>query len=260
MCLLIQEKAGKDLKAKPEFLPRSVKEIAEDTSLPWNNVVLDIGAKGPIITDDKYLLVTEIRDDKPGKDVWLYVRRLSDGKMKYALCNESPDASAEDLRRPALMRWTIEQCFNECKDYLGMDHYESRSWVGWRRHMLLCLIAHLFIIKLRMQYSCKPPSPGVAPHINEPVSLDDYLVATEDMLNNRIINHKHISSMPSQQQQIMTIGLIRKLINYTFIKSGLVLEELNYYLKNAKDSFDSHTKSQLMPFLPKYFDPVIDFL
>ena len=180
--------------------------------------------------------------------------------MKYALCNESPDVTAEDLRRPALMRWSIEQCFKECKDYLGLDHYESRSWIGWRRHMLLCFIAHLFIIKLRMEYSCKPPSPGVAPHIDEPVSLDDYLDATEDMLNNRNINHPYISTMPSQQQQIMTIGLVRKLINYTFIKSGLILEELNYQLKNAKDAFDSHTKNQLKPFLPEYFEPTLDFL
>jgi SRSO17 transposase len=250
----------KDLRKKPEFPPRSVKEIAEDASLPWNNVVLDIGSKGPNITDDKYILVTEVRDDKPGKDVWLYVRKLTDGKMKYALCNESPDATAEDLRRPALMRWSIEQSFNECKDHLGMDHYESRSWVGWRRHMLLCFIAHLFIIKLRMQYSCKPPSPGVAQHINEPVSLDDYLDATEDMINDKEINHPYISPMSNQLQQFMTIGLVRTLINATFVKSGLVLEEINYQLKSAKQSFDSHTKSQLMPFLPEYFEPTLDFI
>ena len=64
---------------------------------------LGIGAKDPIITNDKYLLVMEVRDGRQGNDVWLYIRRLFDGGMKYALCNESPDASAEDLRQLALM-------------------------------------------------------------------------------------------------------------------------------------------------------------
>jgi len=232
-------------KEAPSFPARSVKEIAEATDLPWNNVVLDIGSKGPIITDDKYMLVTEIRDGKPGKDVWLYVRKLSDGKMKYALCNESPDATAEDLRRPALMRWSIEQCFNECKDYLGMDHYESRSWVGWRRHMLLCLIAHLFIVKLRIEYSCDPPSTGSAPYIDEPVSLDDYLKAADDMINYREINHPYISIVPSHPQQVLTIGLVRSLIEASFVKIGAVLNDINYRLKSAADAYDSHSKSTL---------------
>ena len=232
----------KPWKEAPEFPPRTVKDIAEDTTLPWNDVVLDIGAKGPIITNDKYLLVTEVRDGKPGNDVWLYVRKLSDGSMKYALCNESPDASAEELRRPALMRWTIEQCFNECKDYLGMDHYESRSWVGWRRHMLLCFIAHLFVIKLRMVYSCKPQSPGPAPYIDEPVSLDDYLEAAVDMINAKEIVHPNISAMPSQPQQVLTIGLIRALIEASFTKLGTVLNDINHRLKTAAQAFDSHTK------------------
>jgi SRSO17 transposase len=235
----------KPWKEAPEFPPRTVKEIAEDTDLPWNDVVLDIGAKGPVITNDKYMLVTEVRDGKPGNDVWLYVRKLSDGSVKYALCNESPDASAEDIRRPALLRWSIEQCFKECKEYLGMDHYESRSWIGWHRHMLLCLIAHLFVIKLRLEYSCKPQSPGPAPHIDEPVSLDDYLAAAVDMINGEDIDHPSISAMPAMSQQVMTIGLIRALTNATFIKFGKVLNDINYYLRTATQAFNSHTKSTL---------------
>lgn len=228
-----------------EFPSRTVKEIAADESLPWNDVVLDIGVKGPIITNDKFLRVVEVRDKKPGKDVWLYVRKLSDGRIKYALCNESADATAEELRRPALMRWTIEQCFQECKEYLGMDHYESRSWDGWLRHMLLCIIAHLFVIKLRLEFGCKPKSPGPAPYIDDPVSLDDYLEAVEDMMNRREIMHPSICAVPDQPQQIMTIGLIRKLIVATFLKVGLLLEDIDYYLYTAAQAFDSHSRSAL---------------
>jgi SRSO17 transposase len=248
----------KPWKEVPECPPRTVEEIAEDTDLPWNAVVLGIGAKGPIITNDKYLHVTDVRNGKPGNDVWLYIRKLSDGSIKYALCNESPDASAEDLRRPALMRWSIEQCFKECKNYLGMDHYESRSWVGWRRHMLLCLIAHLFVIKLRMEYSCLPQSPGPAPYIDEPVSLDDYLEAAVDMIQAKEIVHPGISAAPSRSQQVMTIGLVRALVNASFTKFGAVLEDIDYRLKSAAQAFDSHSKKTLELAFSAYLDVVPD--
>jgi SRSO17 transposase len=232
----------KPWKKVPEFPQRTVKEIAEDTDLPWNNVVLDIGAKGPNITYDRYLRVTEVRDKKPGKDVWLYIRKLSDGSIKYALCNEPEDASAEDLRRLALMRWSIEQCFHECKEYLGMDHYETRSWAGWRRHILLCFIAHLFTIKLRMLYSCNPKSPGPTPYIDDPVPLDDYLDAAVEMVDNREISHPSISAIPTRPQQVMTIGLVRALVEATFVKFGMVLDDINYYLSTSAQAFESHSR------------------
>jgi len=232
-------------KEAPEFLPCAVRELAEDASLPWNDVVLGIGAKGPIITNDKFLRVVEVRDDKPGKDIWLYIRKLKDGRIKYALCNESEDATAEDLRKPALMRWSIEQCFHECKEYLGMDHYESRSWDGWHRHMLLCFIAHLFVIKLRIEFDCKPHSPGPAPYIDDPVPLGDYLEAAVDLRNNQNIMHPNISALPYLPQQLLTIGLVRKLIAASFVKTGLLLKDVDYYLCTSAQAFESHSRSIL---------------
>jgi len=243
----------------PAFPPRTVEEVAGDGSLPWNDVVLDIGAKGPIITSDKYLRVVQSRDGKPCDDCWLYIRRLADGTMKYALCNESPEATAEDLRRPALMRWSIEQCFKECKKYLGMDHYESRSWDGWRRHMLLCHIAHLFVVKLRMEFDCNQQSPGIAPYIDDPVSLDDYLEATLNLINMEDIRHPNILKVPEQPQQVLTIGLAQKLISMTFPKFGLVLREINYYLNTSAKAFKSHTKSSLEKAFADCYGYVPDF-
>ena len=238
-------KGRKPVREVLEYPSRTVKEIGEDSDLPWNDVVLGIGAKGPIITEDKFLRVVEVRDGKPGKDVWLYIRRLADGSLKYALCNEAANATAEDLRRPALMRWSIEQSFNECKDYLGMSHYESRSWDAWRRHMLLCLVAHLFIIKLRMEFSCSPLPHDPTPFIDEPVPLDDYLKAAEDLMANRVVENPKISNAPAGPQQILTVGLIRDLVAASFTKIGKLLDNLNYRLKSAAQAFDSHSKSSL---------------
>jgi SRSO17 transposase len=244
----IPEYSGKGkmpTKSKTEAVPIEVKVIAENPDIPWNAVVLGIGAKGPIITKDKIIPVVETRKGLPGKDVWLYVRRLENGKIKYALCNAPTDAPAEEVRKPALMRWSIEQCFNECKDYLGMDQYETRSWNAWHRHMLLTFIAHLFVIKLRALFSIMPNTPSPTPHIDTPVSFEDYLLADEQMKNNKPIRNPNITTMPSSAQRFLTIGLVCKLINETFIKVGKVLDEVDYLLRQSWCAFTSHSIDRL---------------
>jgi SRSO17 transposase len=236
-------KGRKPIKEKTETAPVSVKKIIEESEDPWERVVLGIGAKGPVIADDKCVRVVEVRNGMPGKDVWLYARKLDDGTIKYALCNASPNASVNEIRKPALMRWSIEQCFKECKDYLGMDNYESRSWNAWRRHVLLTLIAHLLIIKLRMEFSRTPRTPNAVPYVTSPVSLDEYLEAHMQMLAHQDINHSDIFAIPKIPQQFMTIGLIQKLVDSTFPKVGLVVEELNYSLYKATVAFASHSSA-----------------
>ena len=246
------------VKETTSFPPLTVEEVAEDENQPWNDVVLGIGAKGPIITSDKYLRVVEVRDGKPGKDVWLYVRKLANGSIKYALCNESATATVEDLRKPALMRWSIEQCFHECKKYLGLDHYETRSWDGWRRHILLCFIAHLFVIKLRMEFDCKPKSSGPTPYIDVPVSLDDYLKATDSLLNDEEIQHPNILAAPNRPQQILTIGLVRMLIDASFTKIGSLLGDIDYYLHTMAQAFTSHSVNAVKRAIVARYKPVLN--
>jgi len=238
-------KGKKPTKPKPEFPPISVKLLAEDESIPWNDVVLGIGAKGPITAQDKIIRVTEVRDGNPGKDVWLYIRRLEDNSIKYSLCNAPADSPSGAIRKLALMRWAIEQCFNECKDHLGMDHYEVRSWPGWHRHILITLIAHLFVNKLRKQFSIKPNSPGSVPFVEQPVSIDDYLDAATKLENNENIVHPAIKAFPSNPQQVMTIGLVLKLISPFIVKIGEVLSEIDFQLKNIADAFNSHSKKTM---------------
>jgi hypothetical protein len=229
----------------PSIPPCSVKDVATDESVPWEEVVLGMGAKGPIISKDKCIKVVEVRDGKPGKDVWLYVRCMEDGSFKYALCNESMEASPEMVRGPALMRWSIEQCFEECKLYLGMAHYEARSWPAWRRHILFTFIAHLLISKLRRKFSVKMDSPCPAPIILVPVTLDEYREATIQAQNNQPIEHPNIRAYPEKPQQILTIGLIKTLIQSFIPKVGHALTIIDYQLNSAAASFKSHTLAKI---------------
>ena len=135
--------------------PVSVKSIAEDPAAPWEQVTLAEGSKGPILAQRFMLRVVACRKDgdrnylKPGKEVWLYIRKYEDGTIKYFVSNAPQDTPCAELDRAATLRWPIEQCFEECKSYLGMTHYEGCSYPGWKRHILFVMIAHLFTTQIR---------------------------------------------------------------------------------------------------------------
>jgi hypothetical protein len=54
------------------------------------------------------------------------------------------------------MRWPIEQCFQEGKSQLGMNHYEHRSWPAWHRHMTYVFLALHFLMRLRIRLKKSP--------------------------------------------------------------------------------------------------------
>ena len=143
-------------KQKASTAPVPVSQIAEDESSPWQQKVLGEGAKGPIISQVKVLRVIEAKKEKghylPYREVWLYIRSYANGRVKYAFSNAPADTTQKELDQAALMRWPIEQCFEECKSHLGMKDYETRSWVAWHRHMLYVFIAHLFVTELRFKF------------------------------------------------------------------------------------------------------------
>ena len=148
----------KKLRASSQPVP--VSQIAQDKSIPWRNVVLGEGAKGPIVAQVKCLRVIEAAKETshflPYQEVWLYIRKYADGKVKYAFSNAPADIKQKEMDQASLLRWPIEQCFEECKSYLGMADYETRSWTAWHRHMLYVFFAHLFTMELRLKFKKTP--------------------------------------------------------------------------------------------------------
>ena len=127
-------------------------DLAGRRATVWQRVVLGEGAKGPVTAELSIQRVRENRNGKPGQEVWLIVRRREDGTLQYYLSNAPGDIDAEELKRAMTMRWPIEQCFEDGKKYLGMDHYENRTWNGWHRHMLYVFLALLFLLRLRLKF------------------------------------------------------------------------------------------------------------
>ena len=65
------------------------------------------------------------------------------------------DCALPELVRLTACRGLIETCFQQCKQHLGMGHYEVRSWTGWHHHMTLCLLAHFFLVQQQVRLKKK---------------------------------------------------------------------------------------------------------
>jgi SRSO17 transposase len=145
-----------------------VSTLAASNTCPWTPVVLAEGAKGPILAEVACYRVYPAQGGLPRPaPVWLFLRRTEDGQTKYAFSNAPADTSLAELCRAATLRWPIEQCFQDGKSQVGMDHYEHRSWPAWHRHMLYVCLALHFLLRLRLRFK-KNPSPDAPASANAP--------------------------------------------------------------------------------------------
>jgi SRSO17 transposase len=132
---------------------RSVKQVAAELSPEaFESAILRGGEKGPIRVEVAALRVWNRRDKLPGREEWLLVVRRfgQQPETKYILSNASEKTPRMTIAYAGLARWTEEQCFEQGKDDLGLREYQTKTWTGWLRHAALVMVAHAFLIKLRI--------------------------------------------------------------------------------------------------------------
>lgn len=120
-------------------------------------IVVAEGSKGPITAQVARIRIYLSRDGLVlGNQVWLFMRKNSDGQIQYAISNAPKRMKFAELVKVSSMRWPIEQCFQEGKSYLGMGNYEHRSWPAWHRHMIFVFLGLHFLLRMRLRYKKKP--------------------------------------------------------------------------------------------------------
>jgi SRSO17 transposase len=146
--------------------PRSVAAVA--ASLPasrWYRRQVAEGTKGPIVYEFARQRVTLCKEGLPERAVWLVIKRAVGAEPAYSYYMSNAPASTPWRTFVWLsgLRWAIEQCFEEGKTELGMDHYEIRKYPGWHHHMLTTMLAHFFLWHLKLHLGEKSPrTHGVA--------------------------------------------------------------------------------------------------
>ena len=142
-----------------------VKSVAADAMLAsasWHQVTWRHGTKGPLrarfaavrvrVADGSAVrLHDQTAQHLPGDEVWLVGEHRRSGERKYYLSNLPPNTTLKQLTATIKARWVCEQAHQQMKEELGLDHFEGRSWRGLHRHVLMTLIAYLFLQHQRLE-------------------------------------------------------------------------------------------------------------
>jgi len=126
----------------------TVVEIAQELpASAWTALQVREGAVGPLVFEFTAVRVWGLRHRKPGPPSWLLIRRSLDAQpeLKYYVSNADAETPLSTLALVACTRCRVEEFLEDCKSYLGMTQYETRSYVGWHHHMTLVGLAHLFV-------------------------------------------------------------------------------------------------------------------
>lgn len=85
----------------------------------------------------------------------IVARNVLTNEVKYFVSNRVPGERGISLRRLlriAFGRWSVESCFRQAKEELGLDHYEVRGWGCLHRHFYLTQLSQLFCGRMREKF------------------------------------------------------------------------------------------------------------
>jgi SRSO17 transposase len=143
---------------KTEKKPVTVETVGKNINdYFWYRRKVSEGTKGPVEYEFHKRQVILSRHGLPEKTVWLVIKRTlgDDPRYSYYISNAPASTRLKTFVWLSGIRWAIEQCFEEAKSELGMDHYEVRKYPGWNHHMLTCMLAHFFLWHLRIRLGKK---------------------------------------------------------------------------------------------------------
>lgn len=143
-----------------EKKPISVETLVENINdYFWYRRKVSEGTKEPIEYEFTKRQVVLSKNGLPWKTVWLIIKRTKgDNPSYYYYISNAPVKRLKTFVWLSGMRWPIEQCFEETKTELGMDHYEVRKYAGWDHHILTSMLVHFFLWHLKIRLGKKAPA------------------------------------------------------------------------------------------------------
>jgi SRSO17 transposase len=149
---------SKTVLEKTEKKPITVGTLAANINdFFWYRRTVSEDTKGPIEYEFTKRRIILSHNDLPQKAVWLIIRRTIEDQpvYKYYLSNAPISSRLSLFVWLSGIRWAIEQCFEETKSELGLDHYEVRKFTGWHHHILTSMLAHFFLWHLKIRLGKK---------------------------------------------------------------------------------------------------------
>jgi SRSO17 transposase len=123
----------------------------------WQRYRIKDTERGPEVWEVKWAVFwRKGAEGLPGRRHCLIVaRNVLTKEVKYFVSNRVPGEPGITLRlllRVAFQRWSVESCFRQAKEELGLDHYEVRGWRCLHRHFYLTQLSQLFCARMRQQF------------------------------------------------------------------------------------------------------------
>jgi SRSO17 transposase len=145
--------------ARREAARTAAQIAAELPASAWTALQVREGASGPLVFEFAAIRAWGLRHRKPGPPSWLLIRRSpgAESELKFYISNADAETPLSTLALVACTRCRVEEFLEDCKSYLGMAQYETRSWVGWHHHMTLVGLAHLFVTLVRKRLRSDVP-------------------------------------------------------------------------------------------------------
>ena len=136
----------------------------------WQRYRIKDTERGPEVWEVKWAVFWRKRTNGlPGRRHSLIVaRNVLTKEVKYFVSNRVPGERGITLRwllRVAFGRWSVESCFRQAKEELGLDHYEVRGWRCLHRHFYLTQLSQLFCARLRQKFDAATPREDQLEHL-----------------------------------------------------------------------------------------------
>ena len=144
---------------KPQIISGTAKEIADNLpASAWVRLSAGAGTKGERLHDWAYVELADLESGQYAKalkgQTWtrglLIRRKIVDGDLAFFTTWARAGTSIERLAQVEGHRWAIEDSFETAKNEFGLDHNETRSWHGWRRHVTLVMLAFAMMASIRV--------------------------------------------------------------------------------------------------------------
>jgi SRSO17 transposase len=193
----------------------------------WQRYRIKDTDKGPEVWEVKWAVFWRKGEEglPTRRHCLIVARNVLTGEVKYFLANRVPGEknpvtgqwiTLRWLLRVAFGRCSIESCFREGKEELGLDHYEVRGWRCVHRHFYVTGLSHLFCARIRQEYD-KSPGEGA-----DRISVEQVCTAMNVWLD--------AADLPTSVRRQ---------------RFDDELENQQYYQRRSRQAQQSHTKKRL---------------
>lgn len=193
----------------------------------WQRYRIKDTDKGPEVWEVKWAVFWRKNEDglPTRRHCLIVAHNVLTDETKYFLSNHVPDdinpvtgnrITLRWLLRVAFGRCSIESCFREGKEELGLDHYEVRGWRCVLRHFYVTQLSHLFCARMRQEYDA-PSAEKV-----DRITVEQVRSAMDVWLNTADLS-------PAARRQ----------------RFEAEIQKQQYYQRRNKQARKSHTKTRL---------------